>query len=156
MNPTRTITAKSYLTYDSSRGGSFYRFKCVDENGEPAVCKMDVRFKDLVQPVIDAIDSGDLGELVVIDNGDPSEYRISLEYYKNEKREDIEVLPTIGAQVQSIDTMRRITLSVPAEEHAYLHQRWKQEKQHMPGLTFEAYTRRLFLSLLAPLKVLSS
>jgi hypothetical protein len=156
MNPTRTITAKSYLTYDSSHGGSFYRFKCVDEDGKPAVCKMDMRFKSLVQPVIDAIDAGEIGQLVVIDNGNPSEYRISLDYYRNSEAEDSEPLSSIEAEVSSIDTMRRITLSVPAEEHAYLHQRWKQEKQLSPGLTFEAYTRRLFLTLLAPLKVLSS
>lgn len=117
MSPTVTVTAQSYVKWDSSRGGSFYRFRCVDADQQPVICKMDEKFRPLVEPVFEALDAGQSAELVVLDGGDPLEFRISLDHYRghssmkphpNHRESEV----SSSGVSHHVDAMRKITLAL--------------------------------------------
>ncbi|MGA0099659.1 MAG: hypothetical protein ACO3LH_05585 [Steroidobacteraceae bacterium] len=157
MTSTRTVYATSVSKWDSSRGGSFYRFKCYDDVHPNVVVKMDEQFTELVQSVFDALEKGEEAAMVVTyDEQDPTECRIHLAHYRGQRTAapPKPETPASGGQAQGLEATKKVTITLPLTEHAFLKQQWEREKATQPGLTFEAFTRRLFIGLLTPLRSL--
>ena len=119
---------------------------------------MDSRFKLFVEPVFQSIvDKGGALLRVIYDEATPLDCRIDLDHYKAAKLVACAPPPLSGEDPSSGglgDAVKRVTITLPATEHAFLHAQWRRYKQTHRDVTFDTYMRMLLQGVLAPLKVL--
>lgn len=141
----------------------FYVFQCedLDSQSAPCVTKMDERFRKFVEQVFVALENGCTVPLhVTYETGDPTDCRIDLNHYKS---------TTVSGQVQApvaaksspsgeaslLDDVKKITVTLPAADHAVLKTAWERSRGEHPSLTFEAFMRQVMSTVLSTVRLLT-
>lgn len=132
-------------------------FDCEDVDSPHAACvtKMDEQFRARLEPVFAALAQNEQPELrVLYDDSDPKECRVALSYYTQKHASAVATKPFSGET--SLDEVKKITLTVPASDHAVLKAAWERSRGGHPGLTFEAFMRQVMGNVLSTVRLLSS